>query len=94
MSGFVGPGPARGRHQVPPQFEDDLLPAFSVGADVPHIERVERNRRGAGGLLSLVVAADAVLIQQGALRGDHRLHGICRLLPSRGLHMPRADTQR
>jgi hypothetical protein len=72
-SGFVGPGQSRWRHHISADFPDHLLPDFRVGGNVGEIKFVEHH---SGGLGSLVVTDDAVLVEQRVLLGNSdRLRG-------------------
>ena len=97
------PGPPRGRHHAPAQLLDHRLPARGRGADVRRVEPVERQPAG---VEPLVVAGDAVAVQQrplgrgrrrgrhGALRGAGtragRDGGLQTEAPEAGQHQPAA----
>ena len=90
LGGAVRARHAGGRHQSRTQLQHHLLPALRRGRDVRHIHRgVEGDGRGASSLLALVVAADAVLIEQRALRRDGSGSGVGGLLRACGLDVPR-----
>ena len=65
VGGLVRPRPAGRRHEAGAKLPHDLFPDVRVGADIRHVQRVEREP---GRLQLLVVAGDAVAIEDGALR--------------------------
>ena len=85
--GRRGPGPPGRGHDAAPQLADDLLPLGGVAADVVEVEGVEgqghraelphERRRGAPLAVhhALVVAGDAVAVEQGAVGGGRRGFG-------------------
>ena len=56
----VGPGKSRRRHLAGAQLARDALPGVCVATDTRHVEAIEHE---AGGFQSLVVAGDAVAIE-------------------------------
>ena len=75
-AGLIGTPRAGRRHQSPAQLADGFLPELLVAREPVEIERIEHHP---GGLAALVMAADAVLIEQGTL-GRHRFGSGCRAL--------------
>jgi hypothetical protein len=57
------PGPALRRHHSGAQLHHHLFPDFSSGRNVGDVKAIERQF---GGLHALVVAADAVLVEERA----------------------------
>ena len=70
--GLVRARPAGRRHQAARSFRTTFSQLLGVATHTCHVERVERDRGRAGRLHPLVVAADAVLIEQRALRRSAR----------------------
>ncbi len=78
--------PPRGRHHPGAQLAQDVLPERRVGAHVRGIDRQQRHRHGAAPVPGVVVAGDAVAIEESprragdgggrrrGLRGTGRLH--------------------
>ena len=60
VGGFVGTRPPRRRHDAGAQLANDFLPHRRVRADLREIERVERQTAS---LQAIVVAADAVPLE-------------------------------
>ncbi len=82
---LVGPRQTGGWHHPGPQLLDNLLPDLGVSA---HLGRVERTEHEPTGLQALVMAADAIALDDRARRGE--IDGLwcgCRL---RGGRMPHA----
>ena len=78
-----GPRPPLRRHLAAAQLADDLLQRLGVGVDLAHVEPVEHQSRG---LEPLVVAGDAVAVEQLPRRGlgSLRLFGGRTCLRTRG----------
>ena len=94
-AGLVRPRAADRRHRAGAQLADDLLPDLGVLGGTGGIDRVERQ---AGGLQPLVVAGDAVPVEDRARRCGVRrrlLHGRAgkRLDPRRRIHRGRDGCQ-
>ena len=64
VGGGVRPGSGHGRHGTGPHLAHHLLPDFGMRPDVRHVHHVERE---VGGPEPLVVAGDAVAVEQRAL---------------------------
>ena len=86
------PRAARRRHRARPQFLEDLLPDLGRVSDARHVHAVERE---VAGPRPLVVAADAVAVEHGAVRlrrvGRDRRRAECRGARPGGLGAHRGD---
>ena len=65
-SGFVGTRHALRRHHASVQLPQNFFPGFCVIRDAVEVERVERE---AGGFQALIVAGDAILVEDGTRLG-------------------------
>ena len=77
ISGCIGPRHFRRRHRSGPQLRDDAFPNLGIRARMSDIQRVERQP---GGVKFLVVASNAVGIDEGlGVRTRGSLRRGCRL---------------
>src|SRR5262245_30991893 len=60
-------GVARRRHCAPAQLDDDALPKLGVGAGIRDVQIVERHP---GGVQLLIVASEAIFLEDGPRRGS------------------------
>ena len=65
----LGTAASRGRHRAAAQLADHLLPDLGARADAGHVGRVEQQ---VGGPQPIVVAGDAVAVEEGARIGRGR----------------------
>ena len=64
IRGRIGPGHTGRRHGARPQLADYLFPDFGLGRNLVEVHVVQRE---AAGLESLVVAGDAIFVEQRTL---------------------------
>ena len=84
----IGTRSARRRHRAGPQLLDDPLPHAGVRGWIGHVQRIEGE---SGGPKLLVMAGDAVAIENGARRRGRSRGSILRLLPRGRMHSRRGD---